>query len=147
MRAELAHWIAGALYTAAGRVAEEPEFTVWEAGLATTPEDGYEDVVANIIASVDLGQRTPTVALFHEHRRAMHGRERAPHTCPCLGTGLVHVDGQFDAWRPCGGCNPAGYERWKKRRYEPRFASGDPQGAEKVDALRLQLPDLTGGER
>ena len=147
MRAEVAHWIAAALYTAAGRQADEPELTVWEAGLASTDEEGYEEVVQQIIASVDFAGRPPTVAMFHEHRRGLKGRERAPHTCPCLGSGLVEVDGQADAWRPCGGCNPAGYERWQKRRYVPKFAGTDPGAAEKVDAMRLQLPGLTRGER
>jgi hypothetical protein len=146
VRAEVAHWIAAALFTAAGRQADEPEFTVWESGLATTPEDGYEDVVQTIIASVDFAGRPPTVAMFHEHRRGLMNRERAPHSCPCLGSGLVEVDGQADAWRPCGRCNPAGYERWKKGRFRSKFAGTDPEAADKVAAMRLQLPDPNGGE-
>ena len=144
MRAEVAHWIAAALYVAAGRQAEEPEFTVWEAGLASTDEEGYEEVVQAIIASVDLGQRPPTVALFHEHRRGLLGRrESAPHTCPCLGSGLVETE---DSWRPCGGCNPEGYERWQKGRYRPKFSSPDPKASEHIGAMRLQLPEPSGGE-
>lgn len=143
MRADVAKWIAAALYTAAGRVADEPEFTVWQAGLASTDEEGYEEVVAAIIAGVDLGQRPPTVAMFHEHRRGLLARDRAPHTCPCLGVGLVE---EGDGWRPCGRCNPAGYERWKKGRYRTKFVGPDPQASEHVAAMRLQLPDPNGGE-
>lgn len=146
MRAEVAHWIAAALYTAAGRQADEPEFTVWEAGLASTDEEGYQDVVAAIIAGVDLARRAPTVALFHEYRRGLKSRDPAPHTCPCLGLGLVEVDPEADSWRPCGRCNPEGYERWKKGRYRPKFAGPDPSSADKVAEMRLQLPDPKGDE-
>ena len=149
MRAEVAHWIAAALFTSAGREAGEPEFVVWAAGLAGTDEGGYEDVVAHIIANVDLGARPPTPALFHEHRRLLlrgHQPERGVHRCVCQDTGLVEVDGASDEWRPCGRCNPSGYERWKKGRFRPKFAGADPKAAEQVAALRLQLPDRDGGQ-
>lgn len=141
MRTEMAEWVATALFVAAGRQVGEAELLLWGNTLATVDEEGAEEAVNAIIASVDLGLRPPTPALFMEHRRGVLGqRSPAPHTCPCLGIGLVEDGGQEDAWRPCGRCNPAGYERWTKGRFMSRFA-GQPseRGTGHVRDLRDSL--------
>lgn len=74
MRAEVADVVATALFTAAGRRCGEAEFIVWRMALASTPEADHEAVVADIVRSVDLGDRgAPTPALYlralAEHRR------------------------------------------------------------------------------
>lgn len=144
MRGEVADWIAAALYTAAGRQAEEPEFLIWRTGLSSAPEEGFEEVVEAMIASVDWGVRgVPTPALYLDFHRAQAKRERGVHKCECGGSKLVQVEGEVDAYVPCGRCNPVGRDRWTKGKYAPKFLgiSDGQREREAVAALRLQLPD------
>lgn len=150
----MAEWVAAALYVGAGRQADEAEFSLWANALATVDDQWAEEVVTEILQSVDLGQRTPTPALFLEHRRAWV-KHRAPkeptYACPCLEAGMVPVEGQDDAWRPCRRCNPGGYERWAAGKAAPRFAGDPPAGSptrvtDLRDALAASTSKLEGIE-
>lgn len=96
MRAELADWIAAALYVAAGRSADEPEFAVWEAGLASTPEEGAVAATEAMLAEVDLAKHFPTPAAFNAYaRRERKGTPQWPALSPGQLTpkedGLAHI--------------------------------------------------------
>lgn len=82
MTPETAEMVVTSLYVGAGRRAGEAEMTLWANVLDSQPEEGVEEVVRKMLATVDFGLRPPTPALFIEYltawRRANNPRPALP---------------------------------------------------------------------
>jgi hypothetical protein len=65
-----AEMVVTALYVGAGRRAGDAEMALWATVLEPYPDDGADAIVAELLRTVDFGQRPPTPALYLEHRKA-----------------------------------------------------------------------------
>lgn len=109
------------------------DIAVWYDHLRDIPADVGAEAARQIVES-DIDW--PAYGRFRAVAMALKrsDSQRGIHGCECGDSGLVQVAGQTDAYRPCGRCNPAGYERWSKGKYMPRFA-GTPTAAAAEQSL------------
>lgn len=98
MTPETAELVVTSLYVGAGRRAGEAEMTLWANVLRDRPEEGVEEVVRAMLASVDFGLRPPTPALFIEFQKAhVRGRHEPPALLPPIPEdGFQRVDSLRD---------------------------------------------------
>lgn len=146
--AEVVNYMLGANLRFTPQPFEPTHMAVWYDHMREVKADDGAEAARRIVES---DTDWPSFARFRQVAKVVErengpslpapGTESAPYTCRCLNTGLIE---ELTGMRPCGDCNPAGYERWRKGRYRPKFmgqeaaevgASGVKQVREALDAV------------
>lgn len=74
---------------------------------------------------------------LEQHKQALPAQgERAGYRCKCQDVGMVEVQGQRDAWRPCKDCNWEGFARWEAGDYETKVFRAVLEPVDPVSAAK-----------